>query len=185
VAAVIALLLLAGCTFDSSDPEDEGSPPNKETLEELPAQSESSPVYWLSQSFQELPLSGARQSNPEFGGGEYVTYGKRECQASGCTPFPIEVSNSVSRGAPFLPPTDREHICFQHIRAAVMVSDCRIKENPEHQAATLYGRRGTDLVRGRPSPPSGKRRSAPHSNQRRSHDPQAVAAARADLLLCA
>lgn len=133
--ASIAAFLLAGCGWGESDRYDEGSRPSAETFEELREESARDPIYWLGDSFEGLAISGAELTDE----GAWVSYGKRYCDpGSGCSSFPIEIATSSGWPKPYVPPTGREHTCFDRIRSAVLITDCRDRQRRVSQRGDLY-----------------------------------------------
>lgn len=133
--ASLAVLFLAGCGWSESESYDEGSRPSAETLEELRQVSDADPIYWLGDSFAGLEISGAEKTDE----GAWVGYGKRSCDVgSGRSAFPIQIATNSGWPQPYVPPADREHTCFDRIRGAVLVADCRNGRHPANQWGDLY-----------------------------------------------
>lgn len=130
------LALLAGCALGESEyPEDEGHHPTAETMRELRAYSHHEPIYWLGERFAGKEISGAELTDE----GAWVSYGKTRCDpGSGCQSFPTEISTAGGWPSPYLPPASRPHTCFDHIRRAVLIADCRLLRHPQSQWADLY-----------------------------------------------
>jgi hypothetical protein len=130
------LLLFASCGWgDSAYDEDEGHHPSAETLQELREHSGHETIYWLGERFAGKEISGAELTDE----GATVNYGKTHCDpGSGCQSFPITISTAAGWPSPYLPPASKPHTCFDHIRRAVLISDCRLSRHPWAQWGDLF-----------------------------------------------
>lgn len=135
ILALLALLSLAGCAGSEFEDEDEGSRPSAELLDDLRDYSDRKPIYWLGDSFEGLEISGAELGEE----GAWVSYGQRSCDpGSGCHAFPVVVATASGWPDPYVPPASRRNTCFERVRGAVLLQDCRNHKHPATQWADLY-----------------------------------------------
>jgi hypothetical protein len=135
VLCALAMAIAGGCAWETVPDESEGARPSADTLDELRDAGRYNPIYWLGDEFAGLEISGAAVSD----GNAWVSYGKRSCDpGSGCMAFPIEIVSTTGWPNPYLPPAKRAYTCFEHVRSAVLIEDCRNTRHPASQWGALH-----------------------------------------------